>query len=67
MATLAESRADTDEAFREEVRAFLTEHFPPELKGKSNALATVEGPTNETPAQKSWREAMGSRGWGTPT
>ena len=68
MATLAEPRtADTDEAFREEARAFLAANFPPELKGKSNALASVEGPTDESPAQKSWREAMGSRGWGTPT
>ena len=40
MATLAEPReATSDEAFREEVRAFLADHFPPELKGKGNALA----------------------------
>ena len=68
MATLAEPReATNDEAFREEVRTFLAEHFPPELKGKGNALASVEGPTKESPAEKTWREAMGSRGWGTPT
>ena len=68
MATLAEPReATSDEAFREEVRAFLADHFPPELKGKGNALASVEGPTKEGPAEKAWREAMGSRGWGTPT
>ena len=29
MATLAEPRSDTDEAFREEVRDFLAKHFPP--------------------------------------
>ena len=67
MATLAEPRADSDEVFREEARAFLAEHFPSELKGKANMLASVEGPTDESPAQKSWREAMGARGWGTPT
>lgn len=67
MATQATQEIDTDAAFREEAKAFLAEHFPPELKGRSNALASVEGPTAETPAQKSWREAMGSRGWGTPT
>ena len=61
MATLAEPReATSDEAFREEVRAFLADHFPPELKGKGNALASVEGPTKEGPAEKAWREAMGS-------
>jgi alkylation response protein AidB-like acyl-CoA dehydrogenase len=68
MATLAEPReTSTDDAFRDEVRAFLEANFPPELKGKGNALATVEGPTKETPAETAWREAMGSRGWGTPT
>jgi alkylation response protein AidB-like acyl-CoA dehydrogenase len=56
-----------DEAFREEVRSFLSEDFPPELKGKGSAMALVEGPGRETEVQKHWREAMGSRGWGTPT
>jgi alkylation response protein AidB-like acyl-CoA dehydrogenase len=67
MATQAAQAIDTDKAFREEVKAFLAANFPPELKGKSNALASVEGPTNESPAQRAWREAMGGRGWGTPT
>ncbi|WP_095012727.1 acyl-CoA dehydrogenase family protein [Tsuneonella mangrovi] len=68
MATLAEPQdATTDDAFREEVRAFIAANFADELKGNNNALASVEGPTNETPAQKAWREAVGERGWGTPT
>ncbi|MGN6497766.1 MAG: acyl-CoA dehydrogenase family protein [Tsuneonella sp.] len=68
MATLAEPKeASTDDSFREEVRAFLGENFPPELKGKGNALAGVDGPTREGPAEKAWREAMGARGWGVPT
>jgi alkylation response protein AidB-like acyl-CoA dehydrogenase len=68
MATLAEPReAGTDDAFREEVRDFLAKNFPPELKGKGNALASVEGPTKESPAEKAWREAMGEKGWGVPT
>ena len=67
MATQAAERVDADEEFRAEVKTFLAEHFPSELKGQSNALASVEGPTDESPAHKSWREAMGSRGWGTPT
>ncbi|WP_128893191.1 acyl-CoA dehydrogenase family protein [Erythrobacter sp. HKB08] len=68
MATQAEIDTQSEEAaFREEVKQFLAENFPPELKGKSNALASVEGPTNENDAQAKWRKAMGSRGWGTPT
>jgi len=56
-----------DETFREEVRSFLNENFPTELRNKGNALASVEGPGRETKAQKNWRIAFGSRGWGTPT
>ena len=68
MATQAniEPKAAAD-AFREKVSNFLAQHFPEELKGTSNALSTVEGPGNETPAQKAWRKAVGERGWGTPT
>lgn len=68
MATRLEHEAASDEeAFRAEVQQFLAENFPAELKGKANALAGVEGPTAESPAQTGWREAMGARGWGTPT
>lgn len=67
MATQTVQHADSDDAFREQVRSFLTSHFPPELKGKSNALSGVEGPADESPAEQSWRQAMGERGWGTPT
>jgi alkylation response protein AidB-like acyl-CoA dehydrogenase len=68
MATAAETRPEDDlETFRGEVKAFLKANFPDELKGKGNALRSVEGPTEETEAEKAWRVAMGSRGWGTPT
>jgi alkylation response protein AidB-like acyl-CoA dehydrogenase len=69
MATAAEldRPAGTEDAFREEVRAFLAEHFPAELRGKDNAMSAVDGPTDETDAQRRWREAMGARGWGVPT
>ena len=68
MATQLDPAAATNEdAFREEVRQFIADNFPAELKGKSNALAGVDGPTDESPAQTAWREAMGARGWGTPT
>ncbi|WP_428028042.1 acyl-CoA dehydrogenase family protein [Altererythrobacter sp.] len=68
MATKIATEGHGDEgAFREEVRQFLADNFSPELKGKGNALAGVEGPSKEGPAEKAWREAVGSRGWGTPT
>ena len=50
-----------------EVRDFLAANFPPSLKGKGNALASVEGPTSETAEMTAWREAMGEKGWGVPT
>ena len=55
------------DAFRQAVRQFIAINFPAELKGQNNALASVEGPTQESGAQARWREAMGARGWGTPT
>ena len=68
MATQADiDRAGNTEVFRQEVRQFIAESFPDSLRGKGNALAAVEGPATESEAQKAWREAMGSRGWGTPT
>ena len=68
MATQLKDDTQThDDAFRNEVREFLAEHFPEELKGKGNLLAGLDGPTNESPAHTKWREAVGDRGWGTPT
>ena len=56
-----------DDAFRADVQQFLANHFPDELKGKGNLLSAVEGPTDESEAERKWREAMGERGWGVPT
>ena len=68
MATQLEPDARADEnAYRTEVQEFIAANFPEELKNRGNALAGVEGPSKETPAQKAWREAVGERGWGTPT
>ena len=68
MATQPEIDTHSDEeAFREEVRQFLAQNFPEELKSKNNALSSVEGPNEESPAERQWREAMGEKGWGTPT
>ncbi|MHA6334581.1 acyl-CoA dehydrogenase family protein [Qipengyuania sp. CAU 1752] len=68
MATVADTRPEDDlDAFRDEVKQFLADKFPDSLKGKGNAMRTVEGPGEETAEEKSWREAMGKKGWGTPT
>ncbi|RDE06772.1 acyl-CoA dehydrogenase family protein [Sphingomonas aracearum] len=69
MATAAEldRPASSPEDFRQEVRSWLAENFPPTLKGMDNALASVEGPTEETPEMTAWRRAMGEKGWGVPT
>ena len=68
MATQLESDDQTSEdAFRTEVRQFLATNFPDELRCTGNMLAGLDGPTDENPVQKKWREAVGGRGWGTPT
>ncbi|VVT03945.1 Acyl-CoA dehydrogenase [Sphingomonas sp. EC-HK361] len=68
MATAAElERPAATDAFREEARAWLAANFPPSLKHADNAMSAVEGPTEETPDQRKWREAMGAKGWGVPT
>lgn len=69
MATAAEldRSADSADGFRQEARAWLEANFPQSLRGKDNAMSAVDGPTDETPDQKAWREAMGAKGWGVPT
>ena len=68
MPTQLESDVQTSEdAFRTEVRQFLATNFPDELKGTGNMMAGLDSPTDENPVQKKWREAVGGRGWGTPT
>ena len=67
MPTQLESDVQTSEdAFRTEVRHFLATNFPDELRGTGNTMAGLDGPTDENPVQKKWREAVGGRGWGTP-
>jgi len=69
MATAAELDTPTDpiDRFRHEARDWIAANFPPALKNAGNAMATVEGPTEESADEKSWRIAMGEKGWGVPT
>jgi len=64
---MADFGGDDTQAFRADAKAWLEANFPAELKADPAAqLAAAQG-GKETPAAKQWREAMGSRGWGTPT
>ncbi|MEH3101126.1 acyl-CoA dehydrogenase family protein [Sphingomonas adhaesiva] len=64
---MATAAAELDHPFRQEARTWLEANFDPSLRGKDNAMSAVDGPTEETPEQKKWREAMGEKGWGVPT
>jgi alkylation response protein AidB-like acyl-CoA dehydrogenase len=51
--------------FRAEARAWIEANFPPALKGKGY-LATAEVSTTHAEL-KAWRNAIGAKGWSTPT
>ena len=74
MATAAErdtvasnASADPSDAFRQEARAWLAANFPASLRGKDNALSAIDGPGEESPDERTWRTAIGAKGWGVPT
>ncbi|MBY0582954.1 MAG: acyl-CoA dehydrogenase family protein [Sphingomonas sp.] len=69
MATAAELTppADALDAFRAEARAWLEANFPASLKGKDNAMATLEGPSDYSADEAAWIKAVGDKGWGVPT
>ncbi|UTP40474.1 acyl-CoA dehydrogenase family protein [Phenylobacterium sp. LH3H17] len=64
---MADFGGDDTQAFRADAKAWLEANFPAELKADPAAqLAAAQGGKESEPARL-WREAMGSRGWGTPT
>ncbi|TPG12446.1 acyl-CoA dehydrogenase family protein [Sphingomonas oligophenolica] len=69
MATAAELDAPTKplDTFRHEARDWIEANFPPALKHAGNAMATIEGPADESADETAWRTAMGKKGWGVPT
>jgi len=60
------NKPDQLATFRDEVRTWLSENFPPALKGKSLGMEAEEdgriGKDMDT-----WRERLAARGWGAPT
>jgi alkylation response protein AidB-like acyl-CoA dehydrogenase len=58
--------ADLD-AFRQEVRTWIAENFPPALKGAPNPMMREDRTTPLPPEHEAWRKAMGEKGWGVPT
>jgi len=58
------------EAFRAEVRSWLEENCPPEVRGpiesENDMIWGGRKATFKTPAHKLWMERMGSRGWTAP-
>ncbi|WP_292051600.1 MULTISPECIES: acyl-CoA dehydrogenase family protein [unclassified Brevundimonas] len=58
------------EAFRAEVRRWLEENCPPEVRGpiesENDMIWGGRNATFKTPAHKLWMERMGSRGWTAP-
>ena len=63
---MADFGGDT-EAFRSEAKAWLEANFPPGLKADPAAQLAAQGGGKESADAKAWREAMGAKGWGTPT
>jgi alkylation response protein AidB-like acyl-CoA dehydrogenase len=65
---MADFGGDT-EAFRAEARSWLEANFPESFRrDPSRQLAVAAGlADDEAPDAKTWRKAMGEKGWGTPT
>ena len=61
-------RSNEQEAFRQSVRTWLDENFPPRLKGKGAELlgyGEYTGPLQDDASL--WQQRLGGKGWGTPT
>jgi alkylation response protein AidB-like acyl-CoA dehydrogenase len=65
---MADFGGDT-EAFRAEARSWLEANFPEAFRREpARQMAIAAGAADdESPDAKAWRQAMGAKGWGTPT
>ena len=65
---MADFGADVElEDFRAEARAWLDANFPPSLKGQAGLMMAVMDGPEPTGDLARWKQAMGEKGWGTPT
>jgi alkylation response protein AidB-like acyl-CoA dehydrogenase len=65
---MADSGGELDlEAFRAEVRAWLEANFPTSLKGRPGLLMSLMQGARPDGDLLAWQQAMGAKGWGTPT
>ncbi|OXE36667.1 MAG: acyl-CoA dehydrogenase [Phenylobacterium zucineum] len=65
---MADFGGDLDlETFRKDARDWLEANFPTSLRSKQGlALALMDGPAPAGDVAR-WKDAMGAKGWGTPT
>ncbi len=56
-----------ESGFRAEAKTWLEANFPLTLKGDPAAQMAAAMGGRESVDAKAWREAMGAKGWGTPT
>jgi len=54
------------EAFRQQVRSWLSENFPPALAGKPIGMEGETDPGIRNDLER-WRERLAAQGWGAPT
>lgn len=52
--------------FRAEVRAWLSDNFPPSLKGSSLGMEAEESADSSSDLE-TWRKRLAEKGWGAPT
>ncbi|MFZ3007677.1 MAG: acyl-CoA dehydrogenase family protein [Phenylobacterium sp.] len=64
---MADFGGEDTTAFRAEAKAWLAANFPESLKKNPAAQLAAQMGGTESADAKAWRQAMGAKGWGTPT
>ncbi|HQT53866.1 MAG TPA: acyl-CoA dehydrogenase family protein, partial [Phenylobacterium sp.] len=64
---MADFGGEDTTAFRAEAKAWLEANFPESLRKNPAAQLAAQMGGTESEDAKAWRQAMGAKGWGTPT